>query len=81
MPTQQVYLVSIPLGIAKAVRDGSHFDLWTTTAILVGYAVPGFVLGVALHTKWCGVPPLFVYLGFRIPRFCVPGFRLGSVRG
>ena len=43
-----VYAVSIPLGIAKAVRNGSRFDLWTSTAILVGYAVPGFVLGVAL---------------------------------
>ncbi|MBU6189863.1 MAG: microcin C ABC transporter permease YejB [Betaproteobacteria bacterium] len=43
-----VYAVSIPLGIAKAVRNGSRFDLWTSTAILVGYAIPGFVLGVAL---------------------------------
>jgi microcin C transport system permease protein len=43
-----VYAVSIPLGIAKAIRNGSRFDLWSSTAILVGYAVPGFVLGVAL---------------------------------
>jgi len=43
-----VYAVSIPLGIAKAVRNGTRFDLWTSTAILVGYAIPGFVLGVAL---------------------------------
>ena len=49
-----VYLVSIPLGITKAVRDGSRFDLWTTTAILVGYAVPGFVLGVALLVLFGG---------------------------
>jgi microcin C transport system permease protein len=42
------YLVSIPLGIAKAVRNGTRFDLWTSTAILIGYAIPGFVLGVAL---------------------------------
>ena len=42
------YLVSIPLGIAKAVRDGSRFDSVTSTMILVGYAIPGFVLGV-LH--------------------------------
>ena len=49
-----VYLVSITLGIAKAVRDGSRFDLWTTTAILVGYAVPGFVLGVALLVLFGG---------------------------
>ena len=42
------YLVAVPLGVAKAVRAGSHFDLFTTLVILVGYAIPGFVLGVAL---------------------------------
>jgi microcin C transport system permease protein len=42
------YLVSIPLGIAKAVRHGSQFDLMTSLAILVGYAIPGFVLGVIM---------------------------------
>ena len=42
------YLVAVPLGIAKAVRAGSRFDLATTLLILVGYAIPGFVLGVAL---------------------------------
>ena len=42
------YLVAIPLGIAKAVRAGSTFDLVTTVLVLVGYAIPGFVLGVAL---------------------------------
>jgi microcin C transport system permease protein len=42
------YLISIPLGIAKAVRHGSTFDLVTSTMVLVGYAIPGFVLGVAL---------------------------------
>ncbi|MEY2952004.1 MAG: hypothetical protein RLZZ401_91, partial [Pseudomonadota bacterium] len=42
------YLVAVPLGIAKAVRAGSRFDLLTTLLILVGYAIPGFVLGVAL---------------------------------
>jgi microcin C transport system permease protein len=48
------YLISIPLGIAKAVRHGSRFDLWTSTAILVGYAIPGFVLGVALLVLFGG---------------------------
>jgi microcin C transport system permease protein len=48
------YLISLPLGIAKAVRHGSRFDLWTSTAILVGYAVPGFVLGVALLVLFGG---------------------------
>ena len=42
------YLVAVPLGVAKAVRAGSRFDLVTTLLILVGYAIPGFVLGVAL---------------------------------
>lgn len=42
------YLISIPLGIAKAVREGSKFDTITTMAVLVGFAIPGFVLGVVL---------------------------------
>jgi len=42
------YLVAVPLGVAKAVRAGSRFDLVTTLLILLGYAIPGFVLGVAL---------------------------------
>ncbi|HTV77142.1 MAG TPA: ABC transporter permease subunit [Steroidobacteraceae bacterium] len=42
------YFVSIPLGVAKAVRQGSHFDTMTTVAVLVGFAIPGFVLGVLL---------------------------------
>lgn len=48
------YLISIPLGIAKAVRHGSRFDLATSTVVLVGYAVPGFVLGVALLVLFGG---------------------------
>jgi microcin C transport system permease protein len=42
------YLIAVPLGVAKAVRAGSRFDLATTLLVLVGYAIPGFVLGVAL---------------------------------
>jgi microcin C transport system permease protein len=42
------YLIAVPLGVAKAVRAGSRFDLVTTLLVLVGYAIPGFVLGVAL---------------------------------
>ncbi|MEW5886212.1 MAG: ABC transporter permease subunit [Pseudomonadota bacterium] len=42
------YAVSIPLGIAKAVRAGSRFDTVTSIVVLVGFAIPGFVLGVAL---------------------------------
>ncbi len=49
-----VYLISIPLGIAKAVRDGSRFDFVTSTMILVGYAIPSFVLGITLLVLFGG---------------------------
>ena len=42
------YGISIPLGIRKAVADGSRFDVWTSGVIIVGYAIPGFLLGVLL---------------------------------
>ena len=42
------YLIAVPLGVAKAVRAGSRFDFVTTLIVLIGYAIPGFVLGVAL---------------------------------
>jgi microcin C transport system permease protein len=49
-----VYLVSIPLGIAKAVRDGSRFDIWTSAAIVVGYAIPSFLFAVLLIVLFAG---------------------------
>lgn len=42
------YLIAVPLGVAKAVRHGSRFDLISTLIVLAGYAIPGFVLGVLL---------------------------------
>jgi len=42
------YLIAVPLGVAKAVRAGTRFDFVSTLVVLVGYAIPGFVLGVAL---------------------------------
>ena len=48
------YLVAVPLGVAKAVRAGTRFDFVTTLLILVGYAIPGFVLGVALLVVFGG---------------------------
>ncbi len=48
------YLISIPLGIAKAVREGSRFDAVTTMGVLVGYAIPGFVLGILLIVVFAG---------------------------
>jgi microcin C transport system permease protein len=48
------YLVAVPLGVAKAVRAGSRFDMVTTLLVLVGYAIPGFVLGVVLLVVFGG---------------------------
>ena len=48
------YLISVPLGIAKAVRAGTRFDTITSLVVLVGYAIPGFVLGVALLVVFGG---------------------------
>jgi microcin C transport system permease protein len=48
------YLVSIPLGIRKAVRHGSHFDVWTSTAIIIGYAMPAFLFAMLLIVVFCG---------------------------
>jgi microcin C transport system permease protein len=48
------YLISVPLGIAKAVRAGTRFDTLTSLLVLTGYAIPGFVLGVALLVVFGG---------------------------
>ena len=48
------YLISVPLGVAKAVRSGSRFDTVTSLIVLTGYAIPGFVLGVALLVVFGG---------------------------
>jgi microcin C transport system permease protein len=48
------YLISIPLGIRKAVRDGSKFDVWTSTAIVVGYSVPSFLFAILLIVLFAG---------------------------
>jgi microcin C transport system permease protein len=48
------YLVSVPLGIAKAVREGSRFDAVSTLFVLIGFAIPGFVLGVFLIVLFAG---------------------------
>jgi microcin C transport system permease protein len=52
--TMLVYFISIPLGIAKAVRDGSRFDLLTSLLVLIGYAVPGFLFAVLLVVLFAG---------------------------
>ena len=48
------YMVSIPLGIRKAVKDGSRFDIWSSTAIVVGFAIPSFLLGILLIVLFAG---------------------------
>jgi microcin C transport system permease protein len=48
------YLISIPLGIRKAVHDGSHFDVWTSSVIIVGYAIPGFLFAILLIVLFAG---------------------------
>jgi microcin C transport system permease protein len=52
--TLLVYLISIPLGIMKAVRDGSRFDVWSSGAVIVGYAVPSFLFAVFLIVLFAG---------------------------
>src|SRR5436309_2877852 len=52
--TLLIYLVSIPLGIGKAVRDGTAFDVWTSGFIIVGYATPGFLFAILLIVLFAG---------------------------
>ena len=48
------YTISIPLGVMKAVRDGTPFDVWTSAVIIVGYAIPGFLFAVLLIVLFAG---------------------------
>ena len=48
------YLISIPLGIRKAVHDGSHFDTWTSGVIVIAYAIPGFLFAILLIVLFAG---------------------------
>jgi microcin C transport system permease protein len=52
--TLLTYLISIPLGIRKAVQDGSLFDVWTSGIIIVGYSIPGFLFAVLLIILFAG---------------------------
>ena len=49
-----VYLISIPLGIKKAVRDGSRFDMYSSSLIIIGYAIPGFLFAIFLIVIFAG---------------------------
>lgn len=52
--TLLVYLISIPLGIQKAVRDGTSFDLWTSFIVTIGYAIPSFLFAILLIVLFAG---------------------------
>jgi len=52
--TLLVYLISIPLGILKAVRDGTRFDVWSSALVVIGYAVPSFLFAILLIVLFAG---------------------------
>ncbi len=52
--TLLTYLISIPLGIRKAIDDGSRFDVWTSSVIIIGYAIPGFLFAILLIILFAG---------------------------
>ncbi len=52
--TLLVYLISIPLGVAKAVRDGSRFDMWSSAVVVVGNAIPSFLFAILLIVLFAG---------------------------
>src|ERR1041385_1925776 len=52
--TLLAYLISIPLGIRKAVSDGSRFDTWTSSLVIIGYAIPGFLFAILLIILFAG---------------------------
>ena len=52
--TLLIYMISIPLGIAKAVRDGERFDIWTSAVVIIGHAIPGFLFAILLVVLFAG---------------------------
>lgn len=48
------YAISIPLGVAKAVRDGTRFDMWTSNVVIIGYAIPSFLFAMLLIVLFAG---------------------------
>jgi microcin C transport system permease protein len=65
------YAISIPLGIAKATRDGTSFDVWTSAVIVIGYAIPGFLFAVLLVVLFAGGSfwQIFPLRGLTSPNF------------
>ena len=52
--TLLIYVISIPLGVVKAIKDGSRFDLWTSATVVVGNAIPGFLFAIFLIVLFAG---------------------------
>ena len=76
--TLLAYLISIPLGIRKAVRDGTGFDSWTSSLIIVGYAIPGFLFAILLLVLFAGgsYMKIFPLRGLVSPEFAdMPAWR------
>ena len=69
--TLLVYMISIPLGIKKAVRDGSRFDVWTSGVVIFGNAVPSFLFAILLIMLFArgGIFPFFPLRGLTSPYF------------
>ena len=69
--TLLAYLISIPLGIRKAVYDGTAFDSWTSSLIIIGYAIPGFLFAILLLVLFAGGSylKLFPLRGLTSPDF------------
>jgi len=71
-----IYLISIPLGIKKAVRDGSAFDIWTSAAVFIGYAIPSFMFAILLIVLFAGGRyfDIFPLRGLQSDEFVGAGF-------
>ncbi|MBH8578723.1 microcin C ABC transporter permease YejB [Bisbaumannia pacifica] len=69
--TLLVYLISIPLGIRKALRHGSRFDIWSSSLVIIGYAIPGFLFAILLIVLFAGGSywDLFPLRGLTSPDF------------
>lgn len=52
--TLLIYMISIPLGVAKAIRDGEPFDVWTSAIVIIGHAIPGFLFAILLVVVFAG---------------------------
>ena len=84
--TLLTYLISIPLGIRKAVRDGSRFDVWTSGVIIIGYAIPGFLFAILLIILFAGGSffdwfPLRGLTSDNWSQFCRGGRRSSTISG